>query len=620
MSRARTAHARPLESLVLSAGFLALGVAVVAAYTTPATSYEVSVYAGTPTVFWVGFWTAMVVSVAVAVAVDSPFWRRLALVLGGTAAFVFAALPIVRGYHFYAAADSMTHLGWVRDFASGTLEPLGLFYPGLHTITVLVHELTGFELPRSLMITVAAFTLVFLLFATLTVRSLTDSGLGTAAGAVSAFMLLPINVVITKLSAHPISQTVLYSSLVLFLFVRYLSGPIERTGWRSTATEMGLLLTLSLVTLVLYHPLGALVVLILFGTISLTQFLQQRRTPDVQLVEPRALYGPTVVLAVWFVLWAGVAQPVLLAQAESIVGHIAAFLGGGGGAGEIVTNRQSSLQQVGGSLLETYLKLFLVSTVYAVVAGLVMASSLLDWFDGRYRSAGEAIRLVTLGLLVLFPWMVIQFVGNISSLFFRYVGFVMVITTIVGAFGIYYAARHRRLPVPRMGPVTVVGQRTARVGLFVVLVTMLALSVAFTFPSPSLYQPSGHVTEAQFDGYRTAFDHTDAEYDIASVGMGVSRYEHAVEGTTGVPFGTGTVPVPDYDHDLVGFISDESRGDGRYLVVSERARVTRVQVYRGFRYDTSDFRAVEQGRNVDRVFANGEVDIYLHTDTDGESA
>lgn len=617
MSQNITRPKHSISKVALTVGFLALGTAVTAAYRSPTVGYELSIYAGTPVVFWAGFGVAMLTSLAVALTVETQYWRRLALVLGGASMFVFTALPIVRGYHFYAASDSMSHLGWVRDIATGVLEPVGLFYPGLHTQSVLVHALTGFDLPRSLMIVVTTFTLLFFVAVILVVRQLTDSGLGTAIGAVSAFMLLPINVIITKLSAHPISQTVLYFALVLLLLVVYLSDTPDRDGWRSYVVGTGLLLLVTLSALVLYHPLGAVVVLLLFGTISLVQFRLRPLSRDEQTVS-RPLYVPTVFLAIWLGIWIMLGHQGLIDQARGILFHIIAFIQSGGGAGEIVASRQSSLQQVGGSLAETYVKLFLVSTVYAVLAGIVMFSSLFRSFSQRHQDANVVIKLVTIGFAVLIPWIAVQFVGDISSLFFRYMGFIMVLSTIFGAFAVFYAVRSGR-QVNELRPGlsahgTVIN--ASRVGLIVVLAAMLAVSIAYAFPSPDIYQPSGHVTEVELDGYETVFDHGAASYDLAGVGMGTARYRHAIDGTTGKEFGGGAVPLPEYDHDLVGFISNESRADGRYLIVSEQGRATHVAVYRGLRLDQSDFTAVETGRGIDRVFANGAVDLYVHESTE----
>lgn len=602
----------PVTKLTLTVGFLALGTAVFVAYSTPATGYEISIYAGTPLLFWVGFGVALVASVTVALTIETRVWRRLALLLGGAAMFVFTALPIVRNYHFYASADSMTHLGWVRDIASGVLEPVALFYPGLHMLAVLTQTLTGFDLPRSLMLVVSGFTLVFFLFVTLTVRELTDSGLGTAVGAVSAFMLLPINVIITKLSAHPISQTILYFSLVLFLFARYLSERPDTGRVSGHFVGTSLLLLVTLVALVLYHPLGAVVVLILLGTVSAVQFASRRLRSDTPISLSRPLYVPTVVLAVWVGIWIVFGHQALVDQAERIVFHISSFIeGSGGSAGEIVSDRQSSLQQVGAGLLETYLKLFFVNTVYAALTGVVILLALAGRL-GEYRNASVPIKLTAFGLLVLFPWTVAQFVGNISSLFFRYVGFMMVVATILGAFTIHHAVRDRR---PASSRTRASVRSPARIGLVVVLGVLLVVSAAFTFPSPSIYQPSGHMTAAQFDGYGTTFDHVDEEYQLVGIGMGVGRYRHAVEGTSQSEFGTdsGVVPSPEYDHDLEGFLRNESLGEGRYLILSEQERVSRISVYRGFRYDASDFQAVESGTGINHVFANGEVDLYLYT-------
>jgi len=631
--RRRTAAS--LAKAALGVGFVALGGGVLAAHTAPATGYEVSVYRGTPAAFWAGFALAMTVSAAVALLTRESVLRRLALGLGGGAMAAFVALPVVRGYHLFASADTMTHLGWVRDLATGATDAGALIYPGIHVLAVAIHEVCGFSLERSLMLVTVLFSLLFFAFVALAVGRLVGGETGTTVGALSAFLLLPVNVIVVKLSAHPISQTVLYTALVFALLFWYLAD--EAPSGRLPGSRVGALLCLVLLALVLYHPMAAAFVLVVFATISIAQFAYRRLSSGAAIDSVRPVYVPTLFLAGWLGVWMFVVHPGLTDQAMRIGERIALFAGGDTPPAQVVTERQASIRDVGATLPGMFVKLFLVSAVYALLGAVVMGATLLGRFPTERRETSTTIALVAAGLVVGFPFALVQFIGDISSLFFRYVGLMMVLGTVFGAVAIASFLRgDRRSDALGSGRAATDGSgrtqtdggrddrgggrrgriRTgARVALVVVFAGMLLFTAAFNYPSTSLYLPSGHVTEAEFDGHDAVFDLQDPDYYLASIGYGPDRYYDAIEGTTATTDARGgRLPSPEYDHDLVGYVTNASLGDGRYLLLSDRKERRRVVAYRGLRYDRSDFRTVESAVGVDRVFDNGAARLYLHAD------
>lgn len=622
MNPIRTSSAQ--RKVLLSVGFLALSAAVLSAYTTPARGYEVSIYTGTPLLFWLGFGLSLLIGTWVALHATSKRLQGIALGLGGASMLTFVSLPLIRGYFFIASADTMSHLGWVRDIATGTIDPVQLIYPGIHVLAVLIHDVSNFGLPRSLMFVTILFPLLYFCFVGLGVRMFTDDGVGTVIGVTSALLLLPINVIVVKLFAHPISQAILYTSVVFFLLFWYLTGEADRLSSNIPLTGVGALFLLALGTLVLYHPLSAAFVLLVFGTISIVQLVFRRGFDSEPVQAVRTLYVPTAFLAVCLGVWMVGVQPGLSDQAMRIFVRITGFFQGNSAAGEVVSQRQSSIRDVGATLWGLFVKLFLISTIYVLLTLGVMLGSFAGWFENQRREVTTTIKLVTAGLLVAFSWALMQFIGDISNLFFRYVGSMMVIGTIFGAVGLYHLfAEQRTLPglqslTGRLPRLATLGS-ASRTALFALFAVALVFATAFNYPSPGMYLPSGHMTEADFDGHETIFRLNDTEYELSSIGYGVPRYRNALEGTTGPGRNGDRVPVPEYNHDLVGYVTNESLGDGRYLILSDRMRTRRVVAYRGLRYNRSDFRAVESEIGVNRPFDNGAVRLYLHTDSQNDS-
>lgn len=582
---------RRIGKLAAIVGFLALAGAVIAAHRAPARGYELSPYAATPVAFWVGLTVALVVALAISIGTRDGL-RRAGLLLGGAGVMTMLALPIVRGYHFYGGADSLTHLGWMREISAGELSPFGLFYPGTHLVSVFIQDVMGVSLRRASMLMVLAFALVFVVFVALTVRTITSGQLGVVVGAISALLFLPINNINIELIPHPISQATLFAALMLFLMFKYVRDTGDDAGGRFTAA--GVLLGVTSVAVVLYHPQEAIVMIVLFGAVAAAQFLHRRGAADSFADGHRPMYAQTLVLVGAFALWMP-RYEAFYDQSEVVVTTMVGFLTGADApVGGVVAQRGASLTQIGSGLDEIFVKLFLVSAIYAGLAGLLMLASLAGRLDERNSPGDAATRYMAYGLAVLLPVAALHLVGNLSTLFFRYTGTIMLVVTLIGAVALFRLAGDDY------------GVRSTRALLGVALAVMLMLSLLAVFPSPYTYKPSAQVSEAQMEGYEMAFTHADGEVDFAGVRWSVWRYRHAIEGVSGSTWSGDTVPPDALRSDIGGEFNAST-----YVVVTEFDRQRETVAYRGVRYTQADFDGIQAQSDVHRVRANGEVDLYL---------
>jgi hypothetical protein len=202
-----------------------------------------------------------------------------------------------------------------------------------------------------------------------------------------------------------------------------------------------------------------------------------------------------------------------------------------------------------------------------------------------------------IGGVALFAFAVLHFFGSTSSLFFRHLGFGMIILSVLGAVGLYLAVRATgdRWTAPGWSH----AGRTAISGMAIVA---LVLSLAIVFPSPYIYSPSFHVTEAQTEGYRTAFAHAEEDVPFAGVRGGAERYSESFPAVEGKP--SRTIIDADLDEGVPSFETD------RYLVVTTTDEYREVWAYREFRVTRSEFRAVENDVDTSRVQSTGEFRLY----------
>ncbi|PSP55915.1 hypothetical protein BRC82_03300 [Halobacteriales archaeon QS_1_67_19] len=591
-----TATSTIREKSALLVGFVALAAAVLIARGSPPESYELSIYAGTPLAFWVGTGAALVLAVIVGLG-GGGRRRRLGLVLGGASTFAIVALPVIRSYYFFGAGDSLTHLGWAKDILAGRLSIVDFLYPGTHTVSVFLAEATGIPITRAMLLTVTAFTAVFLVFVPLATWTITRDPDATALAAFAGLLLLPINHISVAQMAHPTSQAIMFAPLVIYLLARYLTDADRDSLLVGTPT--GALLAVASLAILLVHPQQAANVIVVFAIVLGLQLLA--RVVGTREREHSLLAAQTVFLVGAFLLWAPRHE-----RASGATAALIDMLLNGPDVGAEVGQRAVSLSAVGGSIELLFAKLFLVSLVFCVLAGLVTLVGVFDRLEDP--DAGAFARYLGLALGPLLLLFAAYFVVSYATLHFRQLGFIMLVATILGAI-----ALGRGLDALS----TRASGGTARAVVGVGFLVMLALSVPIVFQSPHIHQSSRHVTEAQMSGYEASFEHGAAEGFIGVRGSG-ERWADAVLGVEESRDRSALTRTSLYASERHPATGENFTGSylashysDRYLTFTDRARQQEVSVYEELRFDESGFESLETTPRLDRVRANGDVQTYL---------
>ncbi len=595
----RRTYAHRLEKSALVVGFCALAAGVLVAHDTPATAYELSVYSATPPLFWAGAGVALLTGLAV--AVSAPDWyRSLGLVLGGATTLTIASLPLVRGYHFYGPGDSLTHLGWAKDIVAGRMEVYDLLYPGVHTISIVITELTGLSLRRSLMLVVSVFVLVYLVFVPLTVRVIVgDDDRAVTFAALAGFLLLPINAISVFVMPHPTSQAILFLPFVLYLVAKYVTGTDGRRV-PLFGTAAGTLLALASMAMVFVHPQQAANVILLFGGVVLVQFVYRLFRDGHAIARHRALYGQTFFLAALFLLW----TPLHERSGSTIRGLLTNLLSNPAAAAD-TTQAAASLSQLGGSIRLLFVKLFVVGVIFSIFAGIFMLGGLLGRVEGTDTSAFS--KYVAVGMIPLFGLFTAFFVASLGQFHFRVLGFMMVPVTMLG--GVAFARGLDTIEglLPNASPIPAFAG-----GVFAVL---LALSLLSLFHSPYMYQPSGHVSEARMTGYETALDNR-GEIQFTGLRGAGERPSDAIlgyEASQNSQFRGDPIYGSDLNATGENFTAERlttAFEEPRYLPISKADRQREITVYNGLRFPRRGFQSLESHQNVSRVQSGGGFDVY----------
>ncbi|GAB3664474.1 hypothetical protein [Halopiger thermotolerans] len=590
---------RTSRNVAFAVGFLAVAAGVLVARANPATSYEASVYAATPTATWVGLGIGMAIATLAALGRRGRD-RALGIGLGGLAVTAIVSLPVIRNYRFIGMGDALTHLGWTRDIVTGDMPPHELIYPGVHSLAAVVHYLGGVSIERTLLFAIVILFVPFLIFVPLAAREISDTGLAAGCAAIVSWMVLPINNVATHMGIHTNSNALFLVPVIVFAFVAYLRrrSTVERLPFG--LSPFSVLVYLSGIGLLLVHPQQMLNVVVLVGAIAGVQFLARRRYDDHPLLEQPTMYAHAVVLGAISTGWALGNERFRNAVRTLVEGVLSAEIG----ASQEVDQRGASLTDIGGSIAELFVKMFFDAAVIGLVAGLFVLATWLGW-TRTDREASTFVTYLGLALIPLGAMFAVYFVGT-PTMAFRQVGFIYVVLTILGGIGLAHAIGGLSRYVSRPG-----ANAVASVGLGALLV----LGLVTVYASPLIYSPTQHVTDEQFSGYESAFEHTGGDRPYVGLGYDPYRYDHGINGLegqenaplSGAAFSSGTVDAERFE---AGNYSGAYRGVDYYLTISAFDETRETEVYRGLDISDEAVEGVESARSANKVISNEEFEMY----------
>lgn len=582
------------RKLFLSVGFLALAVATLVAWSSPASAYEVSIYHATPSIAWVGI--ALAIGMAALVCMINPRDRLAgtAIFLGGASMMTTLALPAIRNYRYFGTADAMTHLGWAEDIRSGVMGPTELIYPAGHLLTVVLGEVFGIETSRAVFFTLLLLLGVYLISIPLIARAIVGVSSVTVIAAFAGFFLLPFNNISTVLNFHTYSFAVLLVPFFLFVLIRFLLA--EGAGWGSWQAWTPFVL-LAGGGVLLLHPQVKLNVIIVIGVIAVVYLLARIRWLDHPLSEIQPVYGVFGLLTLAWIGWSrGHWQ--LGAAADNLLTSAINTLRGEEAVGQTTTEIGASATAIGITLWELFAKLFLVSTIMSVVALGVVVLAISETFDRHARRDYAIISYIGIAGIVLTPFFFLHYLGEISAYFFRHLGFGMVLITIVASIGLYYLAQS--MDGHSIGPTI----RMLGVWLFAIA---LVISVLAVFASPYIYLASGHVSDAEANGYEIAIENSDPTVAWSGVRSGPGRFFDGLTPELRPATADGGSVASE---DELERITDGAVTTDTYLPVSTRDREREVRAYHELHFTDEAFNISQTNPRTHHIQTNGEFDLY----------
>jgi hypothetical protein len=584
------------KKLFLTVGFLCLAGAAIVLHTSPATEYELSIYASTPLSAWLLLSGALAVSLF-SITSRNRQVRTLSLTLGTATTILVVSMFLVRDYRYFGAGDALTHLGWTRAIASGALAPVELLYPATHLLGVILHAVTGGTLERNLSVVTVLFALAYVVSTGLLVRRMTDNEWGLTMGVVSAWLFLPVINIGSYMMPFPTTQALFFTPFVLFALVFFFQRGNATPGAGGTRAS-GLLLILVGAGLILVHPQQALNVILVMVAIVVVQTFYRRYRSRHSISNHTYALAPTTILVGFLAVWLPT-HPRAESAATGVASGTLNSLFSSPDAASTISQRSGSLADVGGSVPILIVKMLGVSLVFILLSILAV---LTFWvLQDRKFDTESFVLYFAAGAVPILLLFVAYFLST-PTIAFREIAFALVVVTILGAVELSHLFGSLRDRY---------SNRAVTTATVTVLAILFVLSAATIFPSPYIYKPTPHVTTEQMAGHESAFEYGTPGQDYASLRTGPGRFANGIYGVDSATnldtrfTGTG---IPEQTFAEGNY--SETYPDSQYLIITGSDYEREVMLYRGLRYQKDGFDRLSRTPAVNNVMTTGAVNLY----------
>lgn len=580
---------RTITKALTALGTVCLLLTVAILLRTPAaTGYEISMYGAFPRYFWallIGtfvFGQLAILSSAIGHEDDHGWIGGVGLM--ATASLIVVLLPSIRGYPVYGRADTLTHIGMIHD-----LEPVGIggnIYPPTHVVTQALAGATGQGPIDVINLVPLVYTVLFFGAISLVVVQLFERR--------QALFCLPVVLLPIMGTSFVMVIPFLFSILLVPLTV-FLLLKEQRT--RSVAIRA--LFTVSVVGVVLYHPLTAmffLVATVLYSVLGRTSV----PSPDWSMI-PNVTSLTAVVFGAWYMQHAGI-----IIRFRNIAND---FIG--------PSSSESELEATAATITETspalndLLQIAVLQRgsdvlIYGSAAMMLLIVGL-TWY--RYGDRPDVFRLLFLVISVVF--------GLVATVFLT--------TDLIAGYGrpLLFGKTFAMLFVGVLfyelwAGARTDGERLAVSGTFSVVLFMLAILLVFSmFTSPLVFDRNHQVTEMEIEGSEWLFEERNQDHLIEERGFRQHRYYHMHYGTVDtdptIRWG-GSSPPPHFnytEYDTLG----ESYTEDRYVVLTQLSRIEYQERFPDYedqwKFTPEDFERLETDSSTHRLYDNGEFNVYL---------
>lgn len=595
---------------------LLLSIGLIAAWNTPATGYEPSIYEATPLFYWIGISACYIIGIGltfIATFYDniSKLIKYNGYLLIILASISLISLTVLRGYGILnISGDGGTHIGFLsKTVISGFLP--NTYYPGVYAEPAVFQILTGLDTNTVLtlypLFMICLFTLgIYLLakrvfpkkgevyFATI-IALLLPFGSSTLFGTSD---ILYAGMTIANIGLLPI---------FLYLILRSIEG----------AKNIFILLAILSLSILFYHPYVTVTCFVIYFAVIIVALISQRKYNTVSKKSITELLCLFVIMLGTFFGWYW-----NYFGGKIINGLMTIFYATDLDSRELASSVDLFQQATDyGFSLDT---VFRIAGINLFIYGMFLVAFLFllryHWKDERYF----LFKVLFICAIFIGGMMVIAAVGNFGGGYLRFRIPIYIVSLLSSGFVLYkiastFSGHKAAVSVKRLGAV------------FLILMFVGGVSVMSFHPSPYTLNIGYQTTQTEFTGAETLLPYID--YDKNTTGItftGLHRYVSAIYGSeytvgsyaygdyhiiTALRGGTNYADgVPyHFGYDLGSSLSD-NYGEGEYIFIIEKDTKFYQAYYpemMQYRWTPDDFDHLGMDGGLSYVYDNGGLEMYV---------
>ncbi|MBT9146917.1 MAG: hypothetical protein DDT32_00664 [Syntrophomonadaceae bacterium] len=576
-----------------------IAVGLYLAHSSPATGFELSIYASTPAPVWVFLIASMIGGVIIIVhqAVtkgyeNSKFWL-IGLLIIILAQVSLLCLPYIRGYLLWVWEDIAAHVGLVTDILSTGHFGSNNFYPVTHTLMAKIIVVTGISELTVIMLGSAFLSIMYVLSVYLLATAVLPRR-GQQLLAVAATAGMPI-----VLSIIPIHFSILLIPLLFFFYCK------------RSFPAYSILLVILLILYPFFHILSSLIVIVALIVVELSRVaytsIIKRKKGLAPMPHSKLPLNPILIESAILIPWI-LSFYVFHVNLRLLWQQITTGMGP-----DVLGDMRATLSKInihGLDFMTLLFRMYGVEIIF-IILSLIAAFILIK----QIRSGN--VQKETQGLFSLVS--VFLFMGFLYLLFLlgapglqpiqadRTLLYVMVFTPILAGFGLYKLFMNTRF------------RYLAGIGIICVIMIASGLATFSLYDSPYVIRPNIQITQMDMRGMIWFINYKDTTIKTVDIMTPPGRFASGILGTTEahdrVDLDRGyyySEKVPDH----FGYPNRRSLGESfsqdRYMVITKLDRMVFTTVWKEVgRFNDSDFEKLELDTTVDKLYSNGELDVYF---------
>lgn len=582
------------KKLLATFSFIFLVLCNIIAYWSPSEGYELSIYKSTPILYW--FFLMLSITGGALLIIfhiynkksqDDSFYLLGFLILT-VSRISLLVLPYIRGYYGWRG-DSISHLGYVSDvFFTGFISSENP-YPITHVLISIVSLLSDISIQNVANFSSSLISVFYVVSLYLLSYEIFDRGE-------------------QKLLVFSLIGCVLFNDYDIFLRPNawsFLVFPLVLYFYFKNGYEFKILLVLFLILYPFFHPLSALMVIISFTVIGISQVmilnLSSFRSSFKSYFPFTLIAIITCVLCMW-VLSFKIFYLNISSLFESIItGHGSIGIEG-------MSSRLDTINLHGIDLLKLVFKMEGDDIIFIMFSFVAILFTFKELFLHKYINSKYTINLFSLEVLFLvtgffylsYLFGIIPGLNNIGGE--RFKRFLVLFTPILSAFSIFEISKKLK------------SKKFAACFIIFIIILSSSISIFSLYRSPYILQPANSITTMDMKGMEWYINYKNSSVGSVEIMSPPERFSDVLYGYSKSQTRydlTHSQKIPDhFNYTFYDYVGCSYSVD-KYLAITQFDRIIYTTVWKVVgRYSDVDFSRIENDLTVYKLYTNKETTVY----------